>query len=186
MHLQLDQALDGPLRWREAIPVAAADLRRDETLVLGDVDCEGSLALAGTEFLLEARLRYRHRLQCDRCLAQYEEDVDLPVHFIVKAAGEAEAEANGAGEEAGARELEITDLSTLTALDGAVDLLGLVREQVSLNVPMKPLCNGACKGLCPQCGADRNREACTCDSVGVDSRWSGLEALRERLDANPN
>ncbi len=180
MHLQLDQARNGPLRWRDAIPVAAEDLCRNETLVLGSVDCEGSLTFTGPDLLLRARLRYRHRLRCDRCLNSYEEEVDLPLAFVV-AAGDAEAAANGSGDEAGARELEAEDLSTLVAVDGGLDLSRLVREQVELNVPMKPVCKSACQGLCPECGADRNREACTCSKERVDPLWSALEAVRGRL-----
>lgn len=185
MHLQLDQARSGPLRWSDAIGVAAADLRRNEALVPGTVDCEGSLTFTGPDFLLQTRLRYRHRLRCDRCLTPYEEDVDLPLAFVVTA-GDADgpATADGEGDPHGARELEPEDLSTLVAVDGDIDLFRLVCEQVELNVPMKPTCDPACRGLCPRCGVDRNREACTCSGERVDPRWAGLEAVRERLAGN--
>ena len=182
MHLQLDQARNGPLRWRDAVRVSAPDLSRDEALVPGSVDCEGSLTFTGPDFLLQTRLRYRHRLRCDRCLTPYEEDVDLPLAFVVTAGGaDGPAAADGAGDAHGARELEPEDLSTLVAVDGAVDLFRLVCEQVELNVPMKPTCDSACRGLCSQCGVDRNREACTCVAESVDPRWAGLEGVRERL-----
>ena len=42
------------------------------------------------------------------------------------------------------------------------DLEAMVRELVDLNLPMKPLCTEACKGLCPSCGANWNRGACDC------------------------
>lgn len=185
MHLQLDQARNGPLRWRDAVSVAAPDLRRDEALVLGSVDCEGSLTYTGPDFLLQTRLRYRHRLRCDRCLTPYEEDVDLPLAFVVRAGGaDGLAAACCAGDAHGARELEPDDFSTLVATDGAVDLFRLVCEQVELNVPMKPTCELQCRGLCPHCGVDRNRETCTCVAESVDPRWAGLEAVRERLTGN--
>lgn len=185
MHLQLDQARNGPLRWRDAVSVAAADLRRNEALVPDGVDCEGRLTFTGPDFLLQTRLRYRHRLRCDRCLTAYEEDVDLPLAFVVRAGGGDEpAAADGDGDPHGARELEPEDLSTLVAVDGAVDLFRLVCEQVDLNVPMKPTCDPDCRGLCPQCGIDRNRTACTCAAEQVDPRWAGLEAVRERLTGN--
>ncbi len=182
MLLQLDQARNGPLRWQDAIAVPAADLLRDQALILGNVECEGSLTFTGPDFLLETRLRYRHRLHCDRCLTAFKEDVELPLMFVVTVHGGA-APANGTGsvDEHGGRELAPEDLSTLTAVDGAFDLGSLVREQVELNVPMKPICKASCSGLCPQCGADRNREACACSADRVDPRWSGLEAIRERV-----
>lgn len=183
MHLQLDQARDGTLRWREAVNVAAADLCRNEALVSGEVDSEGSLAFTGSDFLLQSRLRYRHQLRCDRCLAAYEEDVDLRLAFIVKAGGGGDTRdaVDEAGDEQRGRELELEDLSTLVAVDGEVDLFRLVCEQIELNVPMKPVCEPGCRGLCPQCGVDRNRASCTCSAEPADPRWAGLEEVRERL-----
>ncbi len=182
MHLQLDQACNGPVHWREVVPAVAVDLRRDKALVLGSVDCEGSLTFTGPDFLLQARLRYRQRLNCNRCLTAYEEDVDLPLAVVVTVRREdAPSTSDPAVDGAGARELEAEDLSTMSAVDGAVDLGVLVQEQVELNVPMKPICDPACRGLCPQCGTDWNRGECACAEDQVDPRWSALEAVRERL-----
>lgn len=185
MHLQLDQARNGPLRWHEAIPAAQGDLRRDDVLVHRNVDCEGRLTFTGPDYLLQVKLHYRQSLDCDRCLTAYEEDVDLALAFVVASAGEEAAGVADDGEDgAGAHELEPDDLSTLAAVDGAVDLAVLVSEQVELNLPMKPVCAPACLGLCPHCGSNRNRDDCECSAKQVDPRWSGLEAIRERLGDN--
>ena len=37
---------------------------------------------------------------------------------------------------------------------------------VQLALPMKPLCAEACRGLCPQCGANLNRPQCGCAPMG--------------------
>ncbi|MCY3966044.1 MAG: DUF177 domain-containing protein [Acidobacteria bacterium] len=183
MHLQLDQARNGPLRWHEHLESAAAcsgkdGAGRDGAIVLGSVDCEGSLVFVGPDYLLEGTLHYRQRLHCDRCLTAYEQEVDLPLAFVVTNRHD---DVSATDDGAGARELEPEDLSTLSAVEGAVDLAVLVREQVELNLPMKPICDPSCRGLCPQCGADRKREVCTCAGERPDPRWSGLEAIRERL-----
>ena len=178
MHLQLDQARNGPLHWHEDVSVAADDSDRDEAPVLGSVDCKGSLTFVGPDFLLQARLHYRQRLHCDRCLSACEQEVELPLAFVVINRRE---DASPAADGAGGRELEPEDLSMLTAVEGEVDLAVLVREQVELNAPMKQICDPACRGLCPQCGTDWNRGECTCAKDQVDPRWSALEAVRERL-----
>ena len=46
---------------------------------------------------------------------------------------------------------------------------------------MKPLCDEQCLGLCPTCGANRNREKCSCDEKVVDERWGALEGIRAQL-----
>jgi uncharacterized protein len=35
-------------------------------------------------------------------------------------------------------------------------------EQIYLELPMKPVCREACRGLCPTCGADLNAGSCAC------------------------
>jgi len=74
-------------------------------------------------------------------------------------------------------ELDPGDLDE-SYLDGnVVDLLELVREQVLLALPHKPLCRADCRGLCPRCGVDFNHETCSCEDDTVDPRLSVLADL---------
>ncbi|MCA9680433.1 MAG: DUF177 domain-containing protein, partial [Myxococcales bacterium] len=74
-------------------------------------------------------------------------------------------------------ELAAEDLDVF-AYDGeSVDLEPIVREQLVLAVPYAPLCKEDCRGLCPQCGIDRNVETCTCQPPG-DPRFAALGALK--------
>ena len=59
-----------------------------------------------------------------------------------------------------------------------VDLEPLVREAVLLELPLAPLCQDDCRGLCPQCGADLNEGGCDCPAVETDPRWAALDELR--------
>ncbi len=43
-----------------------------------------------------------------------------------------------------------------------------VHEALVLNIPNKLVCDEACKGLCPVCGANRNRVSCTCTTDTAD------------------
>jgi uncharacterized protein len=67
------------------------------------------------------------------------------------------------------------DLYPIT--DDAIDLGPLVRDAIVLELPMAPLCRDDCRGLCPQCGADRNESECGCVAP-VDQRWANLDVLR--------
>ncbi|MGW8272972.1 MAG: YceD family protein [Thermodesulfovibrionales bacterium] len=58
-----------------------------------------------------------------------------------------------------------------------IDLTDLIREQVTINIPIKPLCTESCKGICPRCGANRNRDECTCEGIDIDDRWKILNTL---------
>jgi uncharacterized protein len=58
-----------------------------------------------------------------------------------------------------------------------VDLTEAIRQAVLLAVPLVPLCQEDCKGLCVQCGQDLNVGQCNCQPVEVDSRLDVLKQL---------
>jgi uncharacterized protein len=58
--------------------------------------------------------------------------------------------------------------------DDTVDLAPLVRELAWVVIPMKPLCQPDCEGICPECGANLNSESCECERVKIDPRWAPL------------
>lgn len=58
-----------------------------------------------------------------------------------------------------------------------VDLEPLFREQFVLAIPYAPLCAEDCKGLCPQCGINRNSASCTCEPP-IDPRLAALKGLK--------
>jgi len=109
-------------------------------------------------------------LPCSRCAESFVHTVDAPFDLRYQP-----RELNtGEGE----REVEEEDLSTAFYDDDRIDLVLLVREQVYLSLPMKPLCEESCLGLCSQCGANLNRTKCHCQREWTDPRLAGLSALR--------
>ncbi|NLE99761.1 MAG: DUF177 domain-containing protein [Anaerolineales bacterium] len=69
------------------------------------------------------------------------------------------------------------DLPYSVTDDGWIDLVPLIREQGWVAVPIKPICDPQCKGLCPQCGTNLNVETCACRSGEIDPRWASLQDL---------
>jgi DUF177 domain-containing protein len=57
------------------------------------------------------------------------------------------------------------------------DLAPLAHDAILLDLPLAPLCREDCRGLCPQCGVDRNEDACACRAP-LDPRWATLDELR--------
>jgi uncharacterized protein len=64
-----------------------------------------------------------------------------------------------------------------------LDLLEVVRQGILLESDNIRYCRVDCKGLCPQCGQDRNIDPCTCEENTIDLRWTGLQALQESVTA---
>ncbi len=79
-----------------------------------------------------------------------------------------------------AREEEISISEAETEIGfyerGGLELADVVREQITIELPMRSVCREDCQGICPFCGVNRNREMCGCHPDFADPRW---EALRE-------
>lgn len=122
---------------------------------------------------------------CSRCVEPVRLEIDekLRVTFMPRsempADDEEETEEGRDGKTAGAEGAEVSagDLD-LFPYDGEhVDLEPLFREQFVLAIPYAPLCREDCKGLCPQCGIDRNSATCSCEPP-IDPRLAGLKGLK--------
>jgi uncharacterized protein len=74
--------------------------------------------------------------------------------------------------ELGHDELDVSFLD-----DMQINVGGLVRENLLLALPVQPVCDEGCRGLCPRCGINRNRGTCACSPTGIDPRWRKLESL---------
>ena len=58
-----------------------------------------------------------------------------------------------------------------------LDLEPMVRDALTLDLPLAPVCDAACLGLCPVCGIDRNHGSCDCATDEPDPRWAALRSL---------
>lgn len=56
-----------------------------------------------------------------------------------------------------------------------INLAGLVWEEFLLCLPIKPLCQTDCKGLCPECGKNWNEGPCQCTVETIDPRLAALK-----------
>ena len=63
--------------------------------------------------------------------------------------------------------------------NGEVDVGDLAYTAFLLAMDTKHLCSEDCKGLCPGCGVNLNREPCRCKKQ-VDPRWAALEQLLDK------
>lgn len=108
---------------------------------------------------------------CSRCLADFSGGVQTELELVYRPAKELETGEAG---------LVSEELDTGFYTDDEIDIDEVAREQVLLNVPMKPLCSEECKGICPVCGVNRNEKDCGCAQHRVDPRLAVLEKLIEK------
>jgi len=136
----------------------------------------GSLVIKkiGQEILVRGNVSGEVQLTCARCLTDFtagiREDVDIELRPLLDLERTSQE-----------RELGSDDLNVGFFRGDALDVGHLAAEQISLCIPMKPLCQDDCGGICPGCGADRALGTCQCEP-DTDPRWSALKDLKLRID----
>ena len=123
------------------------------------------------KFRLEGTAATTLELQCSRCLEPFQ----MPVHatFDLRYLPATEIATDNE------RQTHDEDLDISYYRDDQIDLNELLREQFYLVLPMKPLCQEDCKGLCPQCGTNLNTGTCDCAPVWEDPRLAALKQLKQ-------
>lgn len=58
-----------------------------------------------------------------------------------------------------------------------LDLNEAMRQDILVRLPLQPLCQTSCPGLCPQCGAVWSRETCGCRPASPESPFQALAEL---------
>jgi len=125
--------------------------------------------LDGKTIGLTGTIDYTLNMPCDRCL----EPVKVPVHLDLE---QHFVQADERVEE----DKDAEDAETFSGY--LLDLSDFVRDEIYLSIPMKVLCSGECKGLCPQCGHNLNLGPCDCDLTQTDARWDSLKELLQGKD----
>ena len=75
-------------------------------------------------------------------------------------------------------EIDELDIEDELMMQGQImDLETPIRDAVVLSLPINPLCNQDCLGLCPECGEKWAGLAQDHAHSSIDARWAGLKAL---------
>ena len=127
------------------------------------------LSNTGGSILVKGNIKTKVVLVCSRCASDYEQVLDVPVEelFVSDNADDHRADDD---------EVRAEDLCVFTYENDTIDLDELFRDNLLSSLPFRPLCSENCKGLCGECGADLNKEACRCQkSEETDPRWDALK-----------
>lgn len=167
----------GPQDYSGTYDIAASELGREEVTNLSSVKATAHVEPGDSagEYVADGTVEFSADFECSRCLDAY--PFAAPSSFHVRFRPRPEAtEENEEVEITEAEELDVEFYS-----ERSVALRDLAVEQVQLSVPMKPLCNDNCLGLCVECGLNRNREKCKCEASPVDDRWAALADIRDQI-----
>lgn len=169
MRIELENREEPGGRFSEIYEDGKLAFDESELRLIEPVKVKGQIHRNSGQLQVKGELQTRVAVACARCL----KEVELPVavEFAERFAGSV----SWRNEEQ--HELSREDLD-LGLVDEAIDLDDLVKEEILLALPGHVLCNENCKGICPDCGADRNLADCGCETRQVDARWEKLKDLK--------
>ncbi|MGH9863069.1 MAG: YceD family protein [Candidatus Acidiferrales bacterium] len=154
------------LTFQEEFAPGTIDFRTRDFRQAGPLRAEVVAELAGRQIHIVGRLATRLELACARCLEPVVEELapSFDLHYRPVATISREEEIELRPEDA--------DIGFFTGQ--GFFLADVLAEQVHLALPIKVLCREECQGLCPRCGANRNRERCRCGRPQPDPRLAPL------------
>ena len=147
----------------------------EEGVLKEDLHVEGSLSKVGREVLLKGSISTEMEMTCSRCLEplRYKVRSKVVSRYIP-------------GQEADSLDLDVelqaSDIEEEFYTDERIDLTQAVYDQMMLSLPLARLCKKDCRGICSQCGINRNKKNCQCSvEDSVDPRLAVLKTLKDKL-----
>jgi uncharacterized protein len=129
---------------------------------------EAEVERANRQMVLRAESHSGGVFTCDRCLDEFPREVHSEFSILYVQGGDPPE-----GHE------EDHEVQYLPADVNIIDLGEDVRQFLILSLPLKMLCRENCAGLCPVCGANRNKTRCSCTVDETDPRWATLKRFLE-------
>jgi len=130
---------------------------------------------AGEEIRIVGSLKTTVEVSCSRCLETAQFELERPFDLFFRQRDEYLLDED---------EIELSEEDTRTAFFSGTQLAigDILREQILLTLPMKPLCRLDCKGLCPECGTNLNHRSCGCQKEQFNPNMDALLELKRRLE----
>lgn len=141
------------------------DVRKlDDYNYIHPIAITGDIYKADKNLIFTIEGSYLFKSICDRYLIKTEKNIKF--------------KSSGKLEKKGREKIEDFDETEdiIYYSDTKINLLEYVWNQILSSIPMKNLCSEKCKGLCPVCGIDLNKDDCKCE---VETGNLQFQKLRE-------
>jgi uncharacterized protein len=176
-HRKLHVGPDRVSDWLRGMPMRDALGAPEVDPQAGEGDAVLDLYADGAHVFAAGTFNGYLTVACSRCVGPVKIALDEKLRVTFMPAHEMPAEDEAEAESEEGPEVSEQDLDLFPYDGEVIDLEPLLREQFVLAVPFAPLCTETCKGLCPQCGIDRNTGTCRCEAP-VDPRLAALKGLK--------
>lgn len=138
------------------------------------VDADLLLTVEAGDLWIEGAFEARGEGLCDRC--------SEPVALRLGKAFQTFLTPKSRDRAAASVELHEEDLDVGYYDGTGVETNDILWEQVALELPVKVVCSEACRGVCPACGRNRNREECSCVAGEAKGPFEILKNLKGKKE----
>lgn len=152
-----------PLHWEQV----ASDLA-----LLGEIQAELDVFSQGDPdegvVYVSSAVSVKVECECSRCLKLFPQSVSSDFHLLYTPTPDSLP---------GGEHALSSDALDLHYYEGdQIDVDSELVSQLVLSIPMLPLCQDDCRGLCPHCGENLNLVTCLCPSEAVSpTTWAALK-----------
>jgi len=135
--------------------VAELNLDKNKSAKLSEISAVVTLQKSAIGIGADFRVRYHGEFICMRCLQKFTQDSDVELRLDY-------VEGNDPYQHAENVELTSHEADRVYYCGSRIDLSVGIREAIILSQPITNMCKDDCSGLCPVCGADLNKNRCSC------------------------
>jgi uncharacterized protein len=171
MFIDVNELAVRKIRIRKSYVPGTLDFHSGEFRQVDPLEVHATAELIEGQIRIAGNLHTRLELVCARCLEMVTEDVGRDFDLFYRPM------TSMARDEEFKLDLDDTEIAFFEG-DGLF-LADILAEQVLLALPMKVICRGDCRGLCPHCGANLNHEECRCETHASDPRLAPLARLKQ-------
>ena len=136
--------------------------------LLSPISIDGKISTTNKGYYIDVDVNFTLLDNCSRCLEEVEVPIEYSIQgFLVK-------------ENFDESEFEDDDAFVYDGQD--VNLVNIIEQTLDFELPTQVLCSEDCEGLCQGCGANLNKEDCSCDEITndeeiIDPRFAKLKDM---------
>jgi uncharacterized protein len=121
-------------------PFEATYVKISPDLDLTDLTGTARVTRTAQGLLIQVKMYASTFTECSRCLSEFSQPLEVAFTDLYAFSKNS-----------------ITDSGLILPENGKIDLAPVLREEMLVAMPINPLCNPDCKGLCPVCGENLNK-----------------------------
>jgi DUF177 domain-containing protein len=150
-----------PPEWLDNIPELTSG--KDISRLVSDIEVDLVLTTSLREISVIGNLSLSLEVLCSRCLEKMRLDIRPDIRLMLSPADKIN---------------DVDDVDHESYRGDDIDLDDYLKGLIAAFLPVKVVCSEDCKGLCPNCGKNLNREKCECENEWADPRFAALRKLK--------